>query len=98
LRYVESVGVTAIAAHADPLVQELHQGLMQRGLTPLCAQADRSTGIVAFMHERSAAIHAALERAEIHVMHSAGRIRAAMHGYNTREDIHALLQALDRLA
>jgi selenocysteine lyase/cysteine desulfurase len=55
---------------------------------------DESTGIVAFRHERSAELQAALETAEIHVMHHAGRIRLAMHGYNTREDIQRVLDVL----
>jgi selenocysteine lyase/cysteine desulfurase len=57
-------------------------------------RADRPTGIVAFMHERSTQIHAALEKAEVHVMHNAGRIRLAMHGYNTSDDVKRALAAL----
>jgi selenocysteine lyase/cysteine desulfurase len=95
LRYVENVSVQAIAAHADPLVRELRQGLINLGLEPMCSlREDESTGIVAFRHERSAELQAALETAEIHVMHHAGRIRLAMHGYNTREDIQRVLDVL----
>ncbi|SKB08557.1 Selenocysteine lyase/Cysteine desulfurase [Prosthecobacter debontii] len=95
LRYVDGIGVAAISAHADPLVQRLHAGLIDLGLKPMCPlHAERPTGIVAFMHERSAEIHAALERAEVHVMHSAGRIRLAVHGYNTAEDVERALEVL----
>jgi len=31
----------------------------------------------------------------VHVMHSAGRIRLAVHGYNTNEDIMNLLAVLE---
>jgi cysteine desulfurase / selenocysteine lyase len=95
LRYVDGVGVAAISAHADPLVNEVHDGLVALGLKPMAPlHADRSTGIIAFMHERSSEIHAALEKAEVHVMHSAGRIRFAMHGYNTSDDVKRALECL----
>jgi selenocysteine lyase/cysteine desulfurase len=55
------------------------------------------TGILAFQHPRSTELHAALERENIHVMHNAGRIRIAVHGYNTREDIRRFLQVLGSL-
>ena len=62
LRYVDAVGVATISAHADPLVRELHAGLVALGLKPMSPlHADRPTGIIAFMHERSAEIHSALE-------------------------------------
>lgn len=95
LRYVDGIGVAAISAHADPLVRELYDGLIALGLKPMCLlHAERPTGILAFMHERSAEIHAALEKADVHVMHSAGRIRLAVHGYNTRADVQRALEVL----
>ncbi len=95
LRYLESVSIRAIAAHADPLLRELRQGLLDLGLEPLCPlRQDESTGIIAFRHANSAELHAALETAQIHVMHHAGRIRLAVHGYNTREDIQRAVEVL----
>lgn len=95
LRYVEQAGVARIAAHADPLTARVDAGLRALGLEPLCAwEPGNPTGIVAFRHERSAEIHAALEREEIQVMHNAGRLRVAVHGYNTRDDIERLLRTL----
>lgn len=95
LRHLEAVGIGAISQHADPLVTELHQGLISLGLSPMAPlSADHPTGIVAFRHARSAEIHKTLEAARIQVMHHAGRIRIAVHGYNTRQDIDRLLQAL----
>lgn len=97
LRYVESAGVAHIAAHADPLTARVDAGLRALGLEPLAPwQAENSAGIVAFRHERAAELHAAFEREEIHVMHSAGRLRVAVHGYNTREDIERVLGVLAR--
>jgi len=97
LRYVESVGVEAISRHADPLVAQVHAGLRQLGLQPMApAQPASPTGILAFRHPNTAAIHAALEAEEIHVMHHAGRIRIAVAGYNTGEDVSRLLETLSR--
>jgi selenocysteine lyase/cysteine desulfurase len=95
LRYLEEAGVAAIAAHADPLVQDAEAGLRALGVTPMCRW--NGTGILAFQHPRSPELHAALERENIHVMHNAGRIRIAVHGYNTREDVQHFLRVLASL-
>lgn len=95
LRYLESIGIEAISAHADPLVGRVHEGLRELGIPPLCPpQPHLPGGIVAFRHRDSAALHAALVQAGIHVMHHAGRIRIAVHGYNTSGDIDHLLATL----
>jgi cysteine desulfurase/selenocysteine lyase len=92
LRYLEEIGIANIAAHADPLVQEAEAGLRALGINPLCAW--NGTGILAFQHPRSTELHAALQRENIHVMHNAGRIRIAVHGYNTQADIRHFLHVL----
>ena len=97
LRYLDAVGVAAISRHADPLVARVRQGLLELGLEPMApGQPDLPTGIVAFRHPRSAEIYAALEQERIHVMHHAGRIRIAVHGYNSFEDVARLLEGLRR--
>lgn len=96
LRYVDAVGVQNIARHADALVRQLQQGLLELGITPMAPPQRRGSGIVAFTHPQNAAIHAALERAKIHVMHSAGRLRISLHGYNTAEDLDQFLKTLRR--
>ena len=95
LRYLESVGIAAIAAHADTLVAEAESGLRALGVQPLCRW--NGSGILAFQHPRSTELHAALERENVHVMHNAGRIRIAVHGYNTLADIQHLLRVLGAL-
>lgn len=95
LRYLEGVGIANIAAHADPLVAEVEGGLCRLGVKPLCRW--NGTGIIAFEHPRCSELHAALERKNIHVMHNAGRIRIAVHGYNTQNDIHQFLSVLRTL-
>ncbi|MEN3942215.1 aminotransferase class V-fold PLP-dependent enzyme [Prosthecobacter sp. SYSU 5D2] len=98
LRYVAAVSVAAISAHADPLVRTLYDGLLDLGLAPMCPlHDDHPTGILAFMHPRSVELHAALESENVHVMHSAGRIRLAVHGYNTPADIQHALDILKKL-
>lgn len=95
LRYLEDVGVAKIAAHADPLVIEAEAGLRDLGVKPMCRW--NGTGILAFQHPRSTELHAALEHEKIHVMHNAGRIRIAVHGYNTQDDIQQFLRVLATL-
>jgi selenocysteine lyase/cysteine desulfurase len=97
LRYLDEVGIDAIQAHADPLTSRLHDGLVQVGLQPLCPwRADRPSGIVSFQHARAAEIHESLEHAEVHVMHHAGRLRLAVHGYNTEADVERALEVLGK--
>lgn len=97
LRYLDEVGIDAIQAHADPLTSRLHDGLVQVGLQPLCPwRADRPSGIVSFQHSRAAEIHESLEHAEVHVMHHAGRLRLAVHGYNTEADVERALEVLGK--
>ena len=99
LRYVDAVGVATIAAHADPLVLRLESGLRALGFQPMAAQdPQRCSGILALLHDNSTAIHAALEAAEVHVMHSAGRLRMSLHGYNTAEDVERCLEIFRRFA
>jgi len=95
LRYLESVGVANIAAHANPMVTQMEAGLRALGQTPMAAQCKGNySGILAIRHERADAIHAALEAAEVHVMNHAGRLRMAMHGYNTVADVERFLAEL----
>jgi cysteine desulfurase / selenocysteine lyase len=95
LRYVKGVGLRAIGQQADPLVRAAYEGLKQLGLEPLCPLREgRQTGIVSFKHERSAAMHEVLEAESIHVMHQAGRVRLAFHGYNTAADVEQVLRVL----
>ena len=46
------------------------------------------------MHEKVDAANEALLKENIHVMHHAGRIRIAVHGYNQQEDVDRLLNGL----
>ena len=97
MEYLEAVGIERVAAHADPLVARLHEGLTGLGLAPMSPpRPGHSSGIVAFRHARDAEIHEALLAENIHVMRQAGRMRAAIHGYNSADDIERLLAVLGR--
>ncbi len=98
LRYLEAVGISRVVAHADPLIQEVDAALREYGAPLMCPwRPTNPSGILAFRHPQSNAIHAALERENIHVMHHAGRLRIAIHGYNTQEDVGRLLHVLETL-
>lgn len=96
LDYIEGVGVEAIASHTAVLMEPLHAGLARLGIAPMCPPDRATAGIAAFTHARDAAIHAALLRARIHVMRHAGRLRIAVHGYNTAADVDRFLRVLAR--
>ncbi len=97
LRYVEGVGLSAIAAYADPLVARVDFGLRALGLNPLCEWSEQNpSGIVAFRHSESERMADALRSTGVEVMHHAGRIRVAVHGYNRAGDIDRLMEVLAR--
>ena len=99
LRYLDQFGVAAIAAHADPLVARIHAGLRELGISTLAPeQPDHPSGIVAFTHADTQGIHDALLAQNVHVMHQVGRIRIAVHGYNTVEDVEKALDVIREVA
>ena len=95
--YLKKTGIANIAAHADPLVGDLHDALAELGLKTMApAQPDHPAGIVSFQHDRDAEINDALLQRNIHVMHQAGRLRIAVHGYNQKSDLDALVDVLQQ--
>jgi cysteine desulfurase / selenocysteine lyase len=97
LRYIENVGVTVIAAHADPLVAQMETALRDLGHPPMAAQREGNfSGILAIQPEHPNDLHAQLEAAEVHVMNHAGRLRMALHGYNTAEDVVRFLDEVKK--
>jgi cysteine desulfurase / selenocysteine lyase len=99
LEYLHNIGVPNIAAHANPLITRVHEGLKELGIESMSPhQPDCVSGIVSFQHERDTEIHAALLEKNIHVMHQAGRIRISIHGYNQPADIEAFITELAKLS
>lgn len=97
LAYIHSVGVESIYAAAQPLVYACLEGLRQLPVTLLTPPNHETiAGILAFRHPQFEAIQHRLHEQNIHVMAQAGRIRIALHGYNTMIDVETLLRELSR--
>jgi selenocysteine lyase/cysteine desulfurase len=75
-------------------IAELDQQITEIKLLTPMGEPSGMAGIVAFRHPRAQALHARMRAANVHIMHHAGRLRVAIHGYNTPADIEAFLCAL----
>ena len=95
LEYIQSVGVAAIDHAASPLVRACLDGLSELPVE-LITPRDISAvaGIIAFRHPKAEQIAQQLRAKNIHLMHNAGRLRVALHGYNTMTDVSTLLREL----
>lgn len=95
IEYLLAVGVEAIHAAAQPLTEHC---LLELAKLPVELLTPRDpaqlAGIIAFRHPHADRIHQHLHSKNIHVMSHAGRLRIAIHGYNTPEDIETLLREL----
>jgi selenocysteine lyase/cysteine desulfurase len=92
LEYLHTTGVTAIEEHADPLIRTCVNELKKLPVELLNPDELGSlAGIIALRHPRAAQIHRRLQTRNIHVMHHAGRLRIALHGYNTTADVDRFL-------
>lgn len=94
LDYIRSVGVAAIDRAARPLVEHCLAEVAKLPVELLTPRNTELAGIFAFRHPAAAAIHQSLHAQNIHIMSHAGRLRVAIHGYNTAEDIERFLQTL----
>ncbi len=95
LNYLKTVGVAAIDQAARPLVEECLAEVAKLPielLTPRDVSA--VAGIIAFRHPSAEVLAKQLRSQNIHVMSHAGRLRVAIHGYNTRENIVHFLREL----
>ncbi len=98
LEYINGVGVANIAAAADPLVEVCVAGLSKLPIELITPpEREDLAGIIAFRHPQAEWLHKQLLAAGIHTMHHAGRVRIAIHGYNTLADIEKLLSELKRV-
>jgi cysteine desulfurase / selenocysteine lyase len=99
LEYIRDLGPAEIDRAARPLVHRCLEGLGRlpvEVITP--AEDDALAGIVAFRHPEMDRLFERLQLDRIRVMHSAGRIRVAIHGYNTEADVEHLLAVLTSAA
>ncbi len=96
LEYVQNVGVDRIAEACRPLVLACLEGLSKLPVTLLSPRREEElVGILAFRHPAADEIQHRLRAKDIHVMVSAGRVRVALHGYNTMDDVERFLFELD---
>jgi selenocysteine lyase/cysteine desulfurase len=95
LDFIKSVGVTAIDSAARPLVRACLEGLSQLPVQLLTPRDETTVaGIMAFRHPAADKIAQRLRSKNIHLMHHAGRLRVAIHGYNTMADVTTFLREL----
>jgi selenocysteine lyase/cysteine desulfurase len=95
LEYVQTVGIERIDEYARPLVEMALAGLRKLPVELITPnEPAHIAGILAFRHPDSARLNAALHAANIHIMEHAGRLRIAIHGYNTPGDIDRFLKTL----
>jgi selenocysteine lyase/cysteine desulfurase len=95
LDYIRAVGVANIDAQARPLVLACLAELKKLPIELLTPdEPEHIAGILAFRHPQAEAIHAKLHAANVHVMSHAGRLRVALHGYNTAGDLEQFLKVL----
>jgi selenocysteine lyase/cysteine desulfurase len=95
LDYIRSVGVAEIDRAARPLVLHCLEEVARLPIELLTPRnPERIAGILAFRHPKAQQIHAQLRERNIHVMSHAGRLRVAIHGYNTAANVEAFLKEL----
>ena len=95
LRYIDAVGVGEIQKAARPLVAACLAGLAELPVELLSPRDPaKLAGIIAFRHPAAEQIARQLRERNIHVMYHAGRLRVALHGYNTMRDVEAFLAVL----
>lgn len=95
LDYIRSVGIAEIDKAIRPIVEHCLEELVKLPIELLTPRDPKSiAGILAFRHPAADAIHKQLHAKGIHVMSHAGRLRVALHGYNTSDDVNFFLREL----
>lgn len=95
LDFIEQIGVERIHREAQPLVRACYDELAKLPVRLITPADDASlAGIISFQHPDADRIQEHLLQRDVHIMCQAGRMRVAIHGYNTPEDVERLLRAL----
>lgn len=97
LEYIDTIGVSAIDRAARPLILACLEGVAELPVELLTPTKEHAiAGILAFRHPQAEALNQCLKADNIHIMSHAGRLRVAIHGYNTMADVEKFLASLKR--
>jgi len=95
LKYLQEVGVEAIDHYCRPLVRFCYDELKKLPVELLTPdEPDCIAGIIAMRHPAAERLTQALHAKNIHIMCHAGRLRVAIHGYTTMDDLEQLIRVL----
>ena len=96
LGYIENIGVAKINDHANRLTELVREAIAELPVELLGPKKPaRPSGIVSFKHHEFERINSVLHAENIHVMAHAGRMRVAVHGYNTTSEVHQMVECLN---
>jgi len=93
LPYIRDIGVSAIEAQRQPLLQRLRQEMPRLGFDPITPKGTKSALITFTVKERPPVL-ARLQKANVNVRLGAHFIRVSPSIYNDMQDIDRLLEAL----
>ena len=95
LNYIQSVGVEAIDEYCRPLMSYCFEELKKLPVELITPERPGGVaGIIAMRHPDADRIYKALHAENVHIMCHAGRLRVAIHGYNTLQDLERFIRAL----
>src|SRR5215470_11704108 len=93
LPYIREIGVPAIEAHRQPLLQRLRKEMPRLGFEPITPEGTKSALITFTVKDRQPVL-ARLQKASINVRLGAHFLRVSPSVYNDMQDIDRLLEAL----
>ena len=93
LEWLQQIGVSAIQAHRQPLLQRLQQELPRLGFEPM-TPPDSTSPIVAFACKDTERLAKKLNAAKIDIAVYPHRVRISPSLYNGADDVEKLLQCL----
>lgn len=96
LDYILKLGVERIAAHRQPLLRRLHQGLAGLGYTVVTPPESRTPLVTCALEGAHARLSDSLKAAKVQITLSRNRFRVCPSVFNDMDDIERLLAALPR--
>jgi selenocysteine lyase/cysteine desulfurase len=99
LQYIQQVGLDAIVAETDVLMEYLYESLCTLGLQPMATidQGLRPTGLIAVNHPNARDLQLQLLERGVEIAREGTVMRFSVHGYTTDNDINRLLTLLDKV-